>query len=223
MQEYKEMLESKFEKLSALDWEDVSEFGGYTQAMLRDIAQDKDLLTYLLHSVLDDSALLALCECNPVLSRIVVYNHEGNGIRLRFHLFSTEVEDKPHNHRWSFSSIILHGGYKHLIYAVNTEINEALHMKNLMPVLEREESAGSAYSLHHSAVHTTIVRPDTVSLILRGPVRKDRWLNVDRRSDKARWHSGKDKEQKIMTKGEYEQLLADLVRLHVCNELPLRT
>ena len=221
MQAYQEMLKEKFVQLSALNWEDVTQFSTYTQALLTELAQNKEMLTSLLHAILEDQKLLALCERNPVLSRIVLYNDETADIRLRLHIFSVEVEDKPHDHRWSFSSVILNGSYTHVLYTVNSEINENLRMQNLKPVLEQEETPGSTYSLHHSAIHTTIVKPDTVSIILRGPVRKTRWLNVDRQKDQAQWHGGKDKEQKIMGREEYVQILDTLKRLNVCHAYPV--
>ena len=68
----------------------------------------------------------------------------------------------------------------------------------------RWEQAGSSYVLHHAMVHAVVAEPCTVSLVIRGPAVKDRFLVMDRGSGES-WRqygagreSAKDAAEKLM-------------------------
>jgi hypothetical protein len=58
----------------------------------------------------------------------------------------------------------------------------------------REERVGSAYALHHSMVHAVVAEPHTVSLVVRGPAVKDRFLVMDRKTSESWWQYGAKRE-----------------------------
>src|SRR5205823_774714 len=61
---------------------------------------------------------------------------------------------------------------------------------SLDAVMVRQETAGSAYALHHSMVHAVVAEPHTVSLVIRGPAVKDRFLVMDRKTGQSWWQYG---------------------------------
>src|SRR5699024_9604370 len=115
------------------------------------------------------------------------------GFRVRLHVFLPGYFDRPHNHRWSYASTILHGDYRHYLFG-NVELNELTTLRNLDAVMVRQEQVGSAYALHHSTVHAVVAEPYTVSLVVRGPAVKDRFLVMDRKTGESWWQYGAKQE-----------------------------
>jgi hypothetical protein len=58
----------------------------------------------------------------------------------------------------------------------------------------RQEHVGSTYALHHAMVHAVVAEPFTVSLVLRGPAVKDRFLVMDRITGESWWQYGASQE-----------------------------
>jgi hypothetical protein len=50
------------------------------------------------------------------MRKLVLHDDADLGVRLRLHLYRGGFFDRPHNHRWSFASRILHGGYRHRLF-----------------------------------------------------------------------------------------------------------
>jgi hypothetical protein len=46
------------------------------------------------------------------------------------------------------------------------------------------------YALHHTMVHAVVAEPYTVSVVVRGPSVKDRFLVMDRRTGGSWWQYG---------------------------------
>jgi hypothetical protein len=75
------------------------------------------------------------------------------------------------------------------------------------PRILREAASitGHAYALHHAMVHAVVAEPFTVSLVIRGPAVKDRFLVMDRTTGQswwqygAAWESGAQAERKRMS------------------------
>ncbi|MFF0574381.1 hypothetical protein [Streptosporangium saharense] len=63
-------------------------------------------------------------------------------------------------------------------------------MAKLQAKMVRSEHCGYSYTLHHSMVHAAVADPDTVSLIVRGPAVKDRFLVTDRTTGQVWWQYG---------------------------------
>jgi len=196
-----------------LDWSDFEKAGEESRMMVRTLASDKSLLKDLVYGVENNPELLAKCERHELLDYIVIYDALDRGFRIRVHLSTNVHQERPHDHRFSFSSYIVTGSYLHTwhrveepIYAEQDDEGKRWHSKKLpdprdeispdfvKPILVRKEQAGSCYSLHHSIVHTTLTTPDTVSLFVRGPAEKERSLIYDKDSGKYWWRWGKQDE-----------------------------
>lgn len=61
-------------------------------------------------------------------------------------------------------------------------------------LLVRQEQIGNSYALHHTMVHAVVAEPYTVSLVLRGPAVKDRFLVMDRQTGESWWQYGANQE-----------------------------
>lgn len=78
----------------------------------------------------------------------------------------------PHNHRYSFVSLILLGGYDNVLYDIRARGTTA-HMCD-----QRTLRAGQTLSLDHREVHSlTKIIPGTVTLFVQGRIQKDSSLS----------------------------------------------
>lgn len=176
--------------LAMVDWEDIEEVERASSHLLRELARQPILVREALASLPEQPDLLALCEHYDILDKIVLFNDPGTGVRVRLHVFLPGYFDRPHNHRWSYTSLILRGGYRHYLFGDDRDLNERFAPAELRPCMVRQETTGNAYTLHHSMVHAVVAEPYTVSLIVRGPSVKDRFLVMDRIENRSWWQYG---------------------------------
>lgn len=224
----------------SVDWSDFEKAGALTRELAHDLVHDKPALRTLVRAVGDSPARLAMCERHKLLDYLVLYDALDRGFRIRLHVSTSEHLDRPHDHRFSFSTYLATGEYEHTWYHCAADIyadpddavrgyqsadepdprNTAL-LHSLTPHLVRVERAGDAYSLHHSALHTTFTTPDTVSLFVRGPAEKSRSVIMDKDASSAWWRFGRAAEtpqrrqQKQMTYDDYAALCSRLADLGV--------
>jgi hypothetical protein len=85
------------------------------------------------------------------------------------------------------------GQYRHILFG-DAELDERVDPASLAPVMVRREQAGSSYVLHHRMVHAVVAEPYTVSLVIRGPAVKDRFLVMDRGTGEGWWQYGAGRE-----------------------------
>jgi hypothetical protein len=205
-----------------IDWTDLAKATAITDQLLHELAADKDTLGMLIDRAAEDEDLLGQCECHRLLDKLVLYDGLDRGFRLRMHLSTSDHLDRPHDHRFSFSSLILAGAYKQVRHRVVGEIPDDIDPSlqedhqavaidaRVEPEFATTEQAGSFYSIHHSTIHTTIMDDNTVSLFIRGPAEKERSLITDRDTGKLWWRSGAKGEsrerraQKVMGLSEFE-------------------
>lgn len=64
---------------------------------------------------------MALCEHYDILDKIVPHD-DHRGWPLRLHVFFPDYFDRPHNHRWTYSSHILRGSYPHTRYGTEDQL-----------------------------------------------------------------------------------------------------
>lgn len=102
-------------RISALDWEDLAELNAASADLLQALDEDRKDLRSLLENVPATPELVSLSERLDHLNKIVLHD-DPSGWRLRLHLFVLRCEDWPHSHRWTFTSRILEGGYRHNVY-----------------------------------------------------------------------------------------------------------
>lgn len=193
-------LASLVEPLRSLDWEDMDAVEAANRKVLERLDEDRGIVRRALDELPDRPELLALCEhpdaeatagLGQQLDKVVLYADEESGVRLRLHAFWSGCYDLPHNHRWSFASVVLKGAFRHTLFGEADDVTpleapRALHV--------RQERAGTVYALHHRMLHALVAEPDTVSLVVRGPAAKDRSFLVDPATGERLWHYGADRE-----------------------------
>jgi predicted metal-dependent enzyme (double-stranded beta helix superfamily) len=206
--------------VKAFDDMDLEIFSQKTKEILQHFAEDKQELRKKILEIPERETLFALCEHYDILDKIVLFISEDDSLRVRLHIFADGYFDRPHNHRWSYSSRILSGGYRHIIYALNENFANP-HIQDLMPVIIRQESAGDFYTLHSSQYHSVIAESGTVTLIARGPSDKERFRLFDRTTKESWWQYGasvesaEDRSKKKMTKEQFQIAIEKLEKLGV--------
>jgi hypothetical protein len=178
--------------LRSIDWDNIDEVERATHVALAELLRDRSAIRSILLGLPDRPELMGLCEHYDILDKIVLYTDDC-GIRVRLHVFLPGYFDRPHNHRWSYASQILRGGYRHFLYG-NAELDETIDPSELKALHVRDEPSGTSYALHHSMVHAVVAEPFTVSLIIRGPAVKDRFLVMDRATGESWWQYGATQE-----------------------------
>lgn len=216
-----------------LDWDDLTAVHQTTNELLREISVDREGLRAMVDAAREDEHLFDQCERHRLLDKISIYDGGPDHVRLRLHISTREHLDRPHDHRFSFMSRILRGGYRHtrheLVGDLDPDIpwhiqedNEArLVDTTAQPRFTTMQREGSTYALHHTEVHTTFTTPDTVSLFLRGPAEKERSLITERETGRLWWRYGAEKERpdrrerKQMTQRDFDDLAARLHALQI--------
>lgn len=181
-------MEAIIEPLRSLDWEDIDSVEHASQKALNAILEDPEAIRKTLLALPERPALLRLCEHYDILDKIVLHDDES-GVRLRLHIFLPGYFDRPHNHRWSYASLIMRGEYRHYLFG-DAELDTDVDPASLQALQVRQEHVGNAYALHHKMVHAVVAEPFTVSLVLRGPAVKDRFLVMDRATGESWWQYG---------------------------------
>lgn len=187
--------------LRGLDWNDTRAVSEATSKTLAGIAEEGGRLRELAEGVCTDASLLEKCEEYDILRKMVIAEDAEYDVRLRLHVFLPGYIDRPHNHRWTYASMILAGSYTHQIYGADTGFDEGVDVDSLKPLLVRHETPGSHYALHNTMVHSLVAEPMTVSLVLRGPSVKDRFLVVDKETGLLWWQYGAAREQEMAAAG----------------------
>jgi hypothetical protein len=200
--------------LDADDWDDIDAVEAETRKVLDALTADRSVIRRILTDLPRQPDLLALAEHYDILDKIVLWD-DATGFRVRLHVFLPGYFDRPHNHRWSYASTILRGQYRHYLFG-NVELDEDVLPRDLEAVMVRQEQVGDAYALHHSMVHAVVAEPFTVSLVVRGPAVKDRFLVMDRKTGESWWQYGakqesaEDAEQKRMSVEHFRELRGQL-------------
>ena len=183
-----------FAAIRDIVWDDTSSILDNSAPMFGSVLTERGLLDRLLDGVRADAHLAALCERYDFLDKLVVYDDPESSVRLRLHLYRPGYFDRPHNHRWAFSSMIVSGSYRHLVYGDDERFDQQTDPESLRAVYERVERPGSHYALHHTSVHAVQAEADTISLLLRGPATSDRFLILDREAGGSFWVYGAARE-----------------------------
>lgn len=181
-----------FHAVTSCDFDDLTSVNAAADKLLTALDTDRALLRALVDAAVDNPDLVWLCEHYDTLDKIVLHDDPARW-RLRLHIFAPGYVDRPHNHRWAYTSRILHGSYTHTLYGTDERLDptsDTLDVAALTPRMVRTEQPGHTYTLHHSMIHSVTAQPYTTSLIVRGPAVKDRFLVTDRTTGKAWWQHG---------------------------------
>jgi hypothetical protein len=209
--------------LQDCDWENTSSILRTSTPIFDTLTTDPHLLPALLDNLATDEHLRSLCERYDFLDKLVLYDDQPAQARIRLHLYRPGYFDRPHNHRWSFASHILRGSYRHRIFGRDDQSGADTDPDNLHPIQERLEGPGARYALHHASVHT--VQADAISLLLRGPAAKHRFLILDRARGPF-WVYGAAQESPEQRAGKQmtaEQLSQTLARVRLLTAPPTVT
>jgi hypothetical protein len=165
--------------LEKVNWDDLPSLRDAAEKAFTSLTAERwSLLLDLLDALPANPALTEMCETYDFLDKLVLYNDAEAGYRVRLHVFQSGYFDRPHNHRWSFASMILTGSYLHTQFGADDDFESAT-MESLQPLHIRTERPGDWYALHHTAVHSVRAEAGTVSLVLRGPAAKDSFRIID--------------------------------------------
>jgi hypothetical protein len=203
-------MEAVVEPLRSLDWEDIDTVESASSKALNELVTDRDIVRSRLQDLPNRPELLGLCEHYDILDKVILHSDES-GVRIRLHIFLPGYFDRPHNHRWSYASHILRGEYRHYLFD-NAELDEQVDPASLKALQVRQEHVGTSYALHHTMVHAVVAEPYTVSLVVRGPAVKDRFLVMDRQTGESWWQYGatqesvKEATRKQMTRTRLDEL-----------------
>jgi len=201
-----------FLDLADLDWNDTGAILDGCQPVYDAITTEPGLLSALLDAIPGDPTLTGMCERYDFLDKLVL--HADGDIRIRLHLYRSGYYDRPHHHRWSFFSGIYRGQYLHRIFGADTDFGEHTDPRALTPILVRRERPGSSYALDHTTVHTVQADADTISILVRGPATRDRFLILDTENGTCFWvygAAGETPEQRAAKQMKPGQL-ADTIR-----------
>jgi hypothetical protein len=157
-----------FAPFADLDWGDLAAVTTASTVVLDQLAADRPLLGEQTVAVIDDAHLASLCEHYDILDKLVLHD-DPDGWRIRLHVFSADYFDRPHNHRWTYTSRILTGSYTHVLYGTDHDFTHEVDVAALTPRLVRIEEPGDTYTLHHSMIHSVTAHGEVVTLIVRGP------------------------------------------------------
>lgn len=181
--------------LPALDWSDLVTVGEATRKILYDLASDKKALRELVYAVETTPRLMDKCELHALDDKIVIYDDLERGFRIRLRLATADQHERAHTHRFSFSTLILRGMYHQAWYQTDQALDdENVDISSIKPVCYRDEPAGSAFTIHHSALHATQADYDTISLIMRGPAAKDRAIITHKETGRVWFRYGEKDE-----------------------------
>ncbi|MFE0025520.1 hypothetical protein [Amycolatopsis sp. NPDC059021] len=206
-----------FSALGTIDWDDTTSILHGCAPLFDTLTTTPDLLRTLVDRVRGDGHLASMCEGYDFMHKLVLYDAPDLTVRLRLHLYRDGFFDRPHNHRWSFASHILRGGYTHRIFGRDDQFGEDTDPHTLRPIHERREHPGATYALHHTSVHTVHAEADTLSLLVRGPAAKQRFLILDAATDSFFWVYGaaqESPEQRASKRLTPDQLHQTITRIH---------
>ncbi|RGC68148.1 hypothetical protein C5N14_14615 [Micromonospora sp. MW-13] len=193
-------------RIAGIDWGDAERVHPEASAVLTELAAG-GALAELLEQVPDRPDLAARCEHLRSLDKLVLFDDPASGVRLRLHLFKDRYLDLPHNHRWTFTSLMLRGGYTQYLYGPWHD--EVAPPPDLKPTCVQVVQPGEIYTLDHTVVHSLAADSSAVTVILRGPVMKERAVWFDRTTSESWLHEGGagDTRMQPMTGPEVEDVV----------------
>ncbi|MEU9050274.1 hypothetical protein AB0D37_07700 [Streptomyces sp. NPDC048384] len=166
--------EALMASLPGVRWDELERAAEITDAIARRLGEDRALLRTLVARAIRTPELREKFECHALDDKIVIWDDQEKGLRIRLRLANTDQYERVHNHRYSFTAYILHGAYQHTLYATDQPLDESADVTRFWPYFVREEPAGRVITLDHEQLHTTITEPETISLMIQSPARKRR-------------------------------------------------
>ena len=235
-------IEEHLDRLPAFDWADIPGQAERNDEILLGLESDGDALRSLLEAVRVDPVRRAMCEKDEFRFKVVLYEGDGRGFRLRLHAWRTGFADCVHAHRFSYTARLLSGGYQHSLWASGDQelypdgleefqetmlpldhpfVKQHLDFEKIAPVLITPIRAGQTYTQENSVLSSTVTDPDTVSVFLRGPAVREHSLQWHTDLDQIVWRGGQAsvptwrQKEVAMTDDDFDQVLAKLSELSI--------
>tara|TARA_R110002110_G_scaffold98919_1_gene253001 strand:- start:1617 stop:2282 length:666 start_codon:yes stop_codon:yes gene_type:complete len=196
-----EIVSKALEPFNNIDWDDMHTVNVESDRLLRHL-NNPSLLRELVLSLYDDERLQGMCEHFDHFDKLVLHKCEQTDTRLRMHIFGDKFVEEAHNHRHCFSSYIIRGEYIHYIHGSEDAGDQSDRSRVQVPIIVQHQLEDSCYSLHHSAIHSNYAEPNTISLVLAGPAKREYFRIVDKETGEFRIRYGNEKKPGIQEKGE---------------------
>jgi hypothetical protein len=178
------------EMFAKITWADRSNAATSAEIALRELWADSSAMLSLLDLVRESAELRSLCETDDDAHKIILYADRILGYSIRIHSFFLSRPQKPHNHRWPFTSLIVRGSYRHSLFFVAGEINDNSTNDQLCLAMTTRERVGDSYTLFPEQVHVVEAEKGCLSMVVRGPDTSDRLIVFDTSTGKPYWHYG---------------------------------
>jgi hypothetical protein len=206
-----------------VDWRDLDQAHRQNSEFLKALTSDQGAMRDLVERVPSEPTLWDMCEHSRLFDKVVLHDAPDRGFRIRLHIWSDSEVAAAHDHRWSFTSRILLGGYKHVLYDVldspeagaSAQAEDDRHLA-VVEKFRTTQRAGDSYTIHHTTVHSSTTSAHTVTLLVRGPAEKSRSRRMDPATGKI-WYGVGRKDQtaadiarRRMTAGQYDRIRKEL-------------
>lgn len=153
------------QKLETVNWEDIDNISEILFPVLDKLKLDDTIITDTLDFIENPENNFRLLDESEYFKRILLFEPISKNYSCRLLSMKPLDNDIAHNHRASFGTLIIEGGYKHYIYQQADNV--------LTKQFESYVSKNSIYFLHHSAIHSTISTSNHVSFQIRGKSLKE--------------------------------------------------
>lgn len=158
-----------------IDWDDIRHTHYRNAKLLAGIASDRALLRELVVGARENPLLWHKCEEGVVEDKIVLWDEPDRGFRLRLRMATDYQQEMPHQHRFTFTNLVLRKHFTHRAYRVPGVFGEGTRVEDVSTECVHDDVAGHCFTIHHEAIHSTpLPEPGTINLVLRGPAMKDR-------------------------------------------------
>ncbi|KKL63560.1 hypothetical protein LCGC14_2173890, partial [marine sediment metagenome] len=167
-----------------------------------------------------DPKLFSLSERYDFFDKLVLFEDPNNYFRIRLSIFSRFESNRPHFHRWSYVAHVLKGNYLHSVFGDEYQLINPTN-KGVFPTNIYEVNENDTYFLDHSRVHAVKAKEGTVSLLLQGPPQKEKFLVIDRKTNRKWWEYGSNQEtfdeqlRKKMSQERLVQMISFLTKTEI--------
>ncbi len=192
-----------FGQLPSIDWDDIRQAHPGNAALLAEIAGNRALMRELVLGARQNPLLWSKCEQGVVEDKIVLWDEPERGFRLRLRMATDYQQEMPHQHRFTFTNLVLRKHFTHRAYGVDGVFGEGTNVEDVATECVHEDVVGHCFTIHHEAIHSTpLPEPGTINMVLRGPAMKDRApvLFVEARGG-AGANRGSDEEPEVAERG----------------------
>jgi hypothetical protein len=168
------------QRVTGLDWHDARAVFRSCRPALQELHHDRELLAEMVDRVRTTPELMSRCEEHPLMFRTVLHHNSDENVQLRLHIAQASTRDlMPHDHKSTFTALILAGGYVHVWRRRRGEQSGEFSSPDLTTGTVSLERPGTCYTFRNSLIHQTVMLPGTVTLFVRGPNLQSLWHSAE--------------------------------------------